>query len=168
MKKRKVRFDRVLLLIAIPCTITAWIGTWHQTKAASVIEESVHTIDLIEEEQSDVRWLAEIEAEEEDAQYESIGKFKITYYCPGSCCNGSNAGLDCKGNPLRPGTIATNDLPYGTVVYIKWADVWCEYTVRDRMAKKQRSMLHIDIFVDAPHDQVQNMGVDYKEVYIKK
>ena len=168
MKKRKLRIDRVLMLIAIPCAITAWISTWHQTKAVSVIDESVHTIDLIEEDQTEVRWLAEIEAEEEDAQYVSIGKFKITYYCPGSCCNGSNAGLDCKGNPLRPGTIATNDLPYGTVVYIKWADVWCEYTVRDRMAKKNRSMPHIDIFVDAPHDQVQNMGVNYKEVYIKK
>lgn len=168
-KRRKIKWGRLLLLISIPCVVVFWISTLHKTKAVSVIDVIANentSFDLKEEE--DTRWLAEIEAEEEEAQYESIGKFKITYYCPGSCCNGSNAGLDCKGNPLRPGTIATNDLPYGTVVYIKWGDVWCEYTVRDRMAKKARKMPHIDIFVDAPHKDVQAMGVDYKEVFIKK
>ena len=166
--KRKVRIDRLLLLLAI--TGAAFYGL-HEAFTPDPIDAKTNIVELHEDEEPLVRWLAEEEAEallKEEEQYESLGKFKITYYCPGSCCNGSNAGLDCKGNPLRPGTIATNDLPYGTVVYIKWADVWCEYTVRDRMAKKQRSMPHIDIFVDAPHDQVQAMGVNYKEVYIKK
>ena len=106
------------------------------------------------------------EEPEHTPELKSIGTFRITYYCPGACCNGSNAGVDCKGNPLVPGTIATNDLPYGTEVWMNWGGEWIKYTVRDRMAKKERSMPAIDIFVDLPHDFVQDMGVDYMEVFI--
>lgn len=158
MKKRKVRWDRVLLLIL------AFVGAFQGIRAAFQPKECGITC-VAEMVKDNPAKLSDYIAYPE---FESIGEFRITFYCAGSCCNGHNAGVDCKGNPLVTGTIATNDLPYGTHVWMNIDGMMQEYVVRDRMAKKERSMPAIDIFVDAPHDIVQNMGVLKTEVFIKK
>lgn len=150
------------MLAAIPIVIG--VGLYKMCKPKAIGLDSVPTQDLELYKLSDFTY---VEPEVEPT-YKSLGVFRITYYCAGACCNGHNAGLDCKGNPLVAGTIATNDLPYGTVVYINYGGEWVEYTVRDRMAKKDRKMPAIDIFIDLPHEVVQDMGVDYYEVFIKE
>lgn len=161
-KRRKIKWNRVAyLLIAFLSLIALMVEFYHlcEPKVIGVAQaQKVADYDFTPLNQWEI----------EEPSYESLGTFKITYYCPGACCNGSNAGVDCKGNHLVPGTIATNDLPYGTVVYINLDGVMVEYTVRDRMRKKERSMPQIDIFLNLPHETVQNMGVDYAEVFIKK
>ena len=165
MKKtrRKVRIDRVAML-AVAIMATFW-AIWALFRPRP-IDSRCYTVSRSAMPLPLSQCLAETWSEEDLPKYKSIGTFRITYYCPGSCCNGHNAGVDCKGNPLVPGTIATNDLPYGTKVYFNLDGMMCEYTVRDRMAKKDRPMPAIDVFMDLPHDTVQNMGVDYVEVFV--
>ena len=161
--KRKVRIDRVLLLLAI--TAATFQALW-ALFSPRPINSRTHTEHTAGNAQPLVECLAETWSEEDLPKYKSIGTFKVTYYCPGACCNGHNAGVDCKGNPLVPGTIATNDLPYGTKVYMNINGMMSEYTVRDRMAKKDRPMPAIDVFMDLPHETVQDLGVDYVEVFV--
>lgn len=164
-KRRKVKWNRVAyLLIGFLSIIAICVEIYHLCEPKEIgIAETVEVQRVADYEFTPLnQW------EIPEQAYESLGMFKITYYCPGACCNGSNAGVDCKGNPLVSGTIATNDLPYGTVVYINLDGVMVEYTVRDRMRKKERKMPQIDIFMDLPHETVQNLGVDYAEVFIKK
>ncbi len=54
-----------------------------------------------------------------------IGNFKSTFYCPGSCCNGSWAGMTALGVTPTPGrTIAVDPsyIPLGSYVYLEFTD----------------------------------------------
>lgn len=95
---------------------------------------------------------------------EKLGKFKITFYCGGACCNGKWAGKTCTGNPMTEGrTIAVDKtvIPLGTSVYIEGFG-W--YVAEDVGGGVRGN--HIDIYL-ADHDRVDAMGVQSAMVYIQ-
>lgn len=54
-----------------------------------------------------------------------VGKFKSTFYCPGSCCNGSWAGQTAMGVTPTPGRTIAVDPSYiklGSYVYLEFTD----------------------------------------------
>lgn len=97
-------------------------------------------------------------------ELKSLGRFKITFYCGGACCNGKWAGKTCTGNPMIEGrTIAVdkNVIPLGTSVYIEGFG-W--YVAEDVGGGVRGN--HIDIYL-ADHDRVNRMGVQSAMVYLK-
>ena len=93
-------------------------------------------------------------------RWESLGVWKCTAYCKGSCCNGRNAGRTASGAPMVVGrTVAVGHLPFGTVLKINGT----EYVVEDRGTPYG----HIDVLY-ADHTTASNHGVQYKEVWIKR
>ena len=101
------------------------------------------------------------EAEQEPAErWESLGVWKLTAYCHGSCCNGRNAGRTASGAPMTDGrTVAVGHLPFGTHLLIDGH----EYVVEDRGVRGN----HVDIlFPD--HKSANRFGVKRVEVFIKR
>jgi 3D (Asp-Asp-Asp) domain-containing protein len=104
----------------------------------------------------------------------SIGKYKLTAYCPCEhCCDkwGKDRPKDKDGKPIvitASGEIAnqgitvaadTSVLPFGTRIQIDG----CEYIVQDRGGSVKGNT--IDIYFENHQDAV-NFGVQYKEIYI--
>jgi len=104
----------------------------------------------------------------------SLGKYKLTAYCPcEKCCGkwGKNRPKGKDGNPIvitafgeiahQGITIAadTSILPFGTKIQIDG----CEYIVQDRGGSVKGST--IDIYFENHQDAV-NFGVQYKEIFI--
>ena len=93
----------------------------------------------------------------------SLGKFKLTAYCPCSkCCGKWASGITASGKTARANhTIAadTSVLPFGTEVYIDGQ----KYVVEDRGGAIKGNK--IDIYFDS-HTEANNFGVKYKEVFI--
>lgn len=112
-----------------------------------------------------------IDLDEVDAngnQMEYIGEFRITYYCPCRLCNGSNAGIDCHGNPLVWGTVAVDPavIPLGTHLVIDGYDA--VFTARDTGGDWVRGK-HIDMFVPVSHKEALAMAHgEKKKVWIWK
>lgn len=84
--------------------------------------------------------------------------------------NTSHGSVDARGNQLVYGTIANNDLPLGTKIYIEGYGIM---TVRDRGG----SGLHnnnFDVFIprkngesdDAYYKRVNNKGIKHRKAYI--
>lgn len=97
---------------------------------------------------------------EEPEQWESLGIWKLTAYCGGSCCNGRNAGRTASGAAMVVGdTIATGKLPFGTKVKIRGH----VYTVTDRGTPYG----HIDILHES-HSAADRFGIQHAEVWIKR
>lgn len=93
-------------------------------------------------------------------QWQSLGRWKTTGYCPCRRCNGSNAGRTASGAPMVPGrTIAVGGLPFGTVLKVNGQ----EYVVEDRGTPYG----HIDILY-GDHRTASNHGIKHYEVFIKK
>lgn len=93
-------------------------------------------------------------------QWQSLGRWKTTGYCPCRRCNGSNAGRTASGSPMVPGrTIAVGGLPFGTVLKVNGQ----EYVVEDRGTPYG----HIDILY-GDHRTASNHGIKHYEVFIKK
>lgn len=93
-------------------------------------------------------------------RWESLGVWKCTAYCKGSCCNGRNAGRTASGAPMIPGrTIAVGGLPFGTVLKVGNT----EYVVEDRGTPYG----HIDVLY-GDHRTAHSHGVQYMEVWIKR
>lgn len=93
-------------------------------------------------------------------QWEYLGRWKTTGFCPCVKCNGKNAGRTASGAPMTPGrTIAVGGLPFGTVLRVNGQ----EYVVEDRGTPYG----HID-FLYPDHATASRHGVQYLEVYIKK
>lgn len=95
---------------------------------------------------------------------QSLGKFKITYYCPCKKCSGNWGKQTSTGKIAKEGrTIAVDKrvIPYGTKVKIGKTI----YTAEDcgSAIKGKR----IDIFMESHKKCVKN-GVKYKKVYIIK
>ena len=93
-------------------------------------------------------------------QWQSLGRWKTTGYCPCRRCNGSNAGRTASGAPMVPGrTIAVGGLPFGTILKVNGQ----EYVVEDRGTPYG----HIDILY-GDHRTASNHGIKHYEVFIKK
>ena len=92
--------------------------------------------------------------------WESLGKWKLTYYCHGRCCNGRNAGRTASGAPMTDGrTVAVGGLPFGAELMIDGH----RYVVEDRGVHGN----HVDILVSG-HQEAKDLGVKYAEVFIKR
>lgn len=107
----------------------------------------------------EIRTATEAEAIPEE-HWESLGKWKLTYYCHGRCCNGRNAGRTASGAPMTDGrTVAVGGLPFGTELMIDGH----VYVVEDRGVRGN----HVDILV-SDHQEAKDLGVKYAEVFIKR
>lgn len=106
----------------------------------------------------------------------SLGKYRLTAYCPcKECCDkwAKNRPIDDKGNPLvitasgayalEGVTIAadTSILPFGTTVLIDGH----EYIVQDSGGAIKGN--RIDIYFES-HQEALNFGVQYKEIFIER
>ncbi len=92
--------------------------------------------------------------------WESLGRWKLTAYCPCRKCNGSNAGRTASGAPMEVGrTVAVGGLPFGTQLKINGH----VYTVEDRGVTGH----HVDI-LHSDHATALRFGIQYAEVYIKR
>ena len=95
---------------------------------------------------------------------QSLGTFKITHYCGGSCCNDEWAGVTATGAPLVEGdTIAVDPtvIPYGTKVIINghiFTATDCGGAIKGN---------RIDVFVN-DHNRANQLGVYYTDVYVLK
>lgn len=100
--------------------------------------------------------------DEQDANghhLEYLGKFFTTYYCPCRACNGSNAGIDRFGNPLKWGTIAVDPkiIPLHTKLVVDGYDAVFEaLDVGGDWVQGN----HIDIFVPVSHSEALAMCKD--------
>lgn len=161
-KRRRLKIERLLIVISIPL-IACFIA--HRLWVINQPTEVMAITHIAEELELEPLYLSDYELPKET--FKSLGTWRITFYCPCSKCNGKNAGYDCHGNKLVDGTIACNDLPQGTEVYINLDGVEKKYVVRDKMAKRFTGKNCIDIFVNVPHKLCQDYGVIYTEVLIK-
>lgn len=109
-------------------------------------EEKVESVVVKEEPKEEVK---------ESSNLVSLGKFKLTAYCPCSKCCGKSDGITASGTKATQGrTVACNSLPIGTKIRINGHD----YIVEDRGTS------HIDIFFSS-HSEALNFGVRYAEVF---
>lgn len=92
---------------------------------------------------------------------ESLGDFRITYYCPcEKCCGAYANGITASGAPCVEGvTCACDCLPIGTRVNVDGAI----YTVQDRFGSFDGSH-RIDIYVDS-HERALALGTHTSEVF---
>lgn len=98
------------------------------------------------------------DSDAEEERWESLGRWKLSAYCKGSCCNGRNAGRTASGAPMVVGdTVATARLQFGTKLKINDHI----YTVTDRgVPYGQVDILH------ESHSAANRFGVKYAEVFI--
>ena len=96
---------------------------------------------------------------EEHVEWESIGVWKLTAYCPLECCNGKGrAWKTSSGKPMKVGwTVASYSLPEGTQIMIN-GHVYC---VEDT------GVNHIDILYP-DHESASDFGIRKAEVFIKR
>lgn len=105
----------------------------------------------------EIRMATKAEAVPEE-RWESLGKWKLTAYCPGRCCNGRNAHRTASGDPMIVGdTVAVGSLPFGTKIKINDH----VYTVTDRGVTGH----HVDILFSS-HGEARQFGVQYAEVFV--
>lgn len=101
------------------------------------------------------------ETEEVKATVESLGEFRITYYCPCSKCCGKSDGITRMGTKATEGrTIGVDPevIPLGSTVYIDGQP----YVAEDTGYKKGKI---IDVFVE-DHQRALELGVRKAEVFI--
>jgi len=101
-------------------------------------------------------------------QPESLGQFKVTYYCPcATCCGEWADGITASGTQATQGrTVAANPqfLPYGSEILVRFEDGTEEtYTVEDCGGAVKGQ--HIDIFMDS-HEAALAEGVKTAEVFL--
>ena len=104
--------------------------------------------------------LSQDTTDSDSSHWVNLGEFKLTAYCPGSCCNGSYAGTTATGAEPTPGTTVAVDksvIPLGSKIRI--GDH--VYIAQDTGVSGNT----IDILV-AEHSDCEVFGVQYKDVYI--
>ena len=141
-----------------------------ETKKVSTHEESKQKAKSKNESRSKKETETKVEPEpkkEKDTEPSKIylGEFRITRYCRCEICNGPWVDQPtASGTELTDGrTIAVDSsvIPLGTKVYIEG--------VGERIAEDTGSAIIgdcIDLFVDVPHNEAEDMGVTYNDVYI--
>lgn len=90
-----------------------------------------------------------------------LGNYRITFYCPGSCCCGKWAGGGTASGvmPTAGITIACEqDIPFGTTIHIEGIGT---YVCQDRGVGSG----YIDIFVNS-HAEIPSWGEGYFPTYI--
>lgn len=95
-----------------------------------------------------------------------IGTFKISAYCPNSCCNGNYAGVTASGHEMIPyKTVAVdpNVIPLGTKLKIVCNDKTFYVVANDTGGAIRGNKL--DLSIDT-HQNAINWGVPYGEVWI--
>lgn len=96
-------------------------------------------------------------------QWESLGTYKLTFYCACRKCSGKWGHRTSSGATCEEGiTVACAVLPAGTHV---WIEGFGERIVQDTGAGVKGK--HIDIFMESHNECLKN-GVQYKEVRIKR
>lgn len=98
-------------------------------------------------------------------EWESLGRFKLTFFCPCRKCNGKWAGkATASGEPLTPGTTIAVDprvIPLGTVVRIGER----EFIAQDTGGAIKGN--RIDICLES-HSECLEAGVQYADVSIRR
>ena len=106
----------------------------------------------------------ELETTEPSSDLVYLGRFKLTAYCGGSCCNGKWAGTTSTGvKPVAGRTIAVDPsvIKYGSKVVINGHTYVAEDCGGGIKGKR------IDIFFSS-HSAANTFGVQYADVYLKK
>lgn len=92
-----------------------------------------------------------------EQKYTYLGNYKITHYCPNSCC-GTGNGITASGATATPyRTVAMKGIEFGTKLNINGNT----YVVEDRGVGSGV----IDICVNS-HQEALNKGVYYADVYV--
>lgn len=96
--------------------------------------------------------------------YQNLGEFKITYYCPCVKCCGKSDGITATGTIATEGrTVAVDPsiIPYGSTLVIDGKT----YVAEDCGSAIKSNK--IDIYIDS-HQKALELGVDYFEVFLQK
>ena len=96
-------------------------------------------------------------------QYKSLGIFKISHYCPCVICCGKTDGITSSGTDAtanRTIAVDTDIIALGSVIVIQ-GKLYIAEDVGGGIEVNE-----IDIFVDS-HEHAKELGVIYKEVFIK-
>ena len=96
-------------------------------------------------------------------QYKSLGIFKISHYCPCVICCGKTDGITSSGTDAtanRTIAVDTDIIALGSTIVIQGKPYIAEDVGGGINVKE------IDIFVDS-HEHAKELGVIYKEVFIK-
>ena len=96
--------------------------------------------------------------------YQNLGEFKITYYCPCPKCCGKSDGITATGTIATEGrTVAVDPsiISYGSILVIDGKTYIAEDCGGAIKSNK------IDIYVD-DHQKALELGVDYFEVFLQK
>lgn len=97
------------------------------------------------------------------SEWESLGTWKITHYCPCRKCSGKWGRQTSSGETCEEGiTAACAILPAGTVVKI---DGYGERVVQDTGAGVRGN--HLDVFYES-HSECLERGIKYREVWVKR
>lgn len=164
--------------VSIEISDTESLGEMENYNNVSEIEEqNTEELPIFEENGNQIEdeYAEESINEEPEAEYISLGEFRLTAYCPCEiCCDecAYNRPVDEYGNTIvytASGKIAQEGytiaadpdvLPYGTIVYIDGH----EYEVQDCGGAITNNS--IDIYFDT-HEAACEFGLQYGEVFIK-
>ena len=112
--------------------------------------------------------LAAEQKEAEEAQKGTyLGRFRISFYCSGSCCNGSNSGITALGTSITPWyTVAVDPsvISLGSKIKIDGLSNSTFYCADTGGAIKGN---RIDVAVSS-HSEAMRLGIQYHDVYIVK
>lgn len=140
------------------------IATETHLRDRAVREMAEMSLQLADMKQEQIEAIAMSYSEPDEPQYEYLGEFTITAYCPCSRCCGKWAdGLTASGVPAVPGVIAVDPqiIPLGSVVMIDGQ----EYRAEDTGSGINEN--RIDIYMNN-HNDALDYGVKQKSVYILK
>ena len=99
----------------------------------------------------------------EEEKWESLGKYKLSFYCACRKCSGNWGHRTSSGATCQEGvTVACAILPPGTEVLIEG---YGHRIVQDTGAGVKGK--HLDVFMES-HSQCLKHGIQYREVWIKK
>ena len=98
------------------------------------------------------------------SDYQNLGEFRITYYCPCAKCCEKSDGITATGTIATEGrTVAVDPtvIPYGSILVIDGKT----YVAEDCGSAIKSNK--IDIYVD-DHQKALDLGVNYFEVFLQK